>query len=317
MPTTGSRADAQLLHRLTPVSPAPLLGVAEARWPERILVCANESESTSAALAMTKALAVRSGAEVEVLSVFAPPIPLPDVPGRTGPARCEERDRWAATELIHAVRTLERRQFDGHVAWPVHLEVGDPVKTIIETAKRVEPDLLVLGLERGDAAPRMPGRALAASICRYTDVPLLVAAPLSTALPQTAVLFVDRENPEIGMVRAALRSVEDAAFVWVLIHAGTTPHSVDGVRREKGTMSRIVGAIREEAAAVSKKIVVRAIYQAGDPVQAILATACEVNADLVVTPLHGTPGFVRSLVQNVADPLLLVSPCSVLVVPDA
>lgn len=51
----------------------------------------------------------------------------------------------------------------------------------------------------------------------------------------------------------------------------------------------------------------------------IADNARRMSADLVVivTPVHGTAGVVRSLVPNIADRLLLTAPCSVLVVPDA
>jgi len=130
------------------------------------------------------------------------------------------------------------------------------------------------------------------------------------------VLFIDREPPDMTLIRTALRCIEDAAVVWVLLHSGTTEHSGEGVRHDKTTLASILGAIRHEAAAVSKDIVVRAVYRAGDPVDAMLSLAREVDADLIAAPLHGAPGTIRSLVRNVADRLLATAPCSVLVVPD-
>ena len=301
--------------RLTAGGSPALLAPAETAWPARILVCAHDSASTGEALAAGRALAMRSGADVSLLTVFAPRIPLPNVPARRGLARCEEPDRVAATELLCAVQFEEKARFDGKSPWPVHLEVGDTVKVILEHAQRTSADLVVVGLGSRDPLVRQSGVVIPVCLARYIEVPMLAAAPLLTALPQQVVLLVDRESPDPAMIRAALRCIEAAALVWVLLHSDTAAHSGDGVRRDKTTLSAILKMIRREASAVSKGIVVRALYRAGDPADAMLSLAREVNADLIVTPVHGAAGTIRSLVPNVADRLLLTAPCSVLVVP--
>jgi nucleotide-binding universal stress UspA family protein len=303
--------------QLTAAAAPPLLAPPQSRWPTRILVCAHDSASTGDALAATRALAVRSQAEVDVLTVFGPRIPVPEVSDKRGSARCETRDRGAVAELIRAVRSEERERFDGRAPWPVHLEVGSTVKVIADSARQTSADLVVVGLGSRDPFVRNAGVAIPASLARYVEVPMLAAAPMLTALPQQAVLFVDRDAPNPAMISVALRSVEAAAFVWVLMFAGTTAHSGDGVKHDKNTLAGIMKMIRREARAISKGIVVRALYRSGEPVDAILSLARDVNADLIVTPVHGTAGAVRSLVPNIADRLLLTAPCSVLVVPDA
>ena len=303
--------------QLTAAAAPGLLAPPESRWPTRILVCAHDSTSTGDALAITRALAVRFQADVDVLTVFGPRIPVPDVSDKHGSARCEARDRGAAAELIRAVRSEERARFDGRVPWPVHLEVGNTVKVITDNARRAGADLVVVGLGSRDPLVRNAGVAIPASLARYIEVPMLVAAPMLTALPQQAVVFVDRDAPNPAMISAALHCVETEAFVWVLMYAGTTAHSRDGVTHDKNTLNGIMKMIRQQARAISKGIVVRALYRSGDPVDAILSLACDVSADLIVTPVHGTAGVVRSLLPNIADRLLLTAPCSVLVVPDA
>lgn len=315
MSTMSSISEVQT-PRLTAPAATELLAPAETAWPARILVCAHDSASTREALCTAKALALRSGAGVSVLTVFEPRVPLPNVPGKHGSARCEARDRGAAAELIRAVRAEERETCDGQAPWSVHLEVGDAVKVITEHARRASTDLLVVGLGSRDPLVRQGGVAIPVCLARYTEVPMLAAAPMLTALPQQAVVLIDRASPDVAMIRAAMRCIEPSAYVWVLIHSGTTSRSGDGVRRDKNTLAGILKIVRREAAAVSKGIIVRAVYRAGDRAEALLTLAREVNADLIVTPVHGAAGTIRSLVANVADRLLLTAPCSVLVVPE-
>jgi nucleotide-binding universal stress UspA family protein len=82
------------------------------------------------------------------------------------------------------------------------------------------------------------------------------------------------------------------------------------------TISRVLDLVRKEASAVSKGIVVRAAYRTGDAVDAVLSLASEVAADLIVAPVNGAAGAVRSFVPNIADRLVLTARCSVLVVPE-
>lgn len=317
MSTKGFLSAGELSARLTPATSAPLLGAGSVPWPSRILVYADEAASTRAALTMAGALAVRAGADVDILSVFTPRIPMPNVPGRSGLEQCEDGEKSAAAEFVRAVREQERQQADGHTPWPVHLEVGDPVRAILERAERKQVDLVVLGLGHRDPLLRQRGVVTPVALSRYTEVPMLAAAPLMTALPQTVVIVVDSEEPDPLIVRWALRSVEEAAFVWVLMHGGATPHDSHGIRRAKGVLRAIMRSVRAEAAVVSKRIIVRGVHRTGDLVQAVQTLTHDVNADLIVTGVHGAPGAIRSLVANVAQQLLLTSICSVLVVPES
>lgn len=316
MSTSESFDKAPRLPRLTEVNVPKLLESGRVPWPSRILVCADDRPSTIDALAMAQALGRRSGGEVEVLSVLEPRIPIPATPGRDGSARCETRDRGTAAEFIRSVRTQERRVFDGRAPWSVHLAVGNPVRSILERAKRSAAELLVVGLGDRDISLRQRRVAIPALLTRYIRLPMLASASLGTALPRAAVMFLDREHPDPSVIRATLGSIEDAAFIWILVYRGTTLRAEHGVRHDKETLTKILQSVRRAAAAVSKQIVVRGVYRAGDPVEAVLALAREVDADLIAAPVHGTPGVVRALIPNVADQLLLTAPCSVLIVPE-
>jgi hypothetical protein len=148
----------------------------------------------------------------------------------------------------------------------------------MENAHRSRADLVVIGMGSRDPFVRQGGVVIPVCLARYTECPMLAAAPMLTALPQAAVLFVDRESPDRTIIRAALRCLEDAAVLWVLIHSGTTAHSGDGVKHDKNTLAGILKLIRREAQTVSKGILVRTVYRTGDPVDAMLPLARGINA---------------------------------------
>lgn len=316
MLTSSTRMEEHLLPRQSPMSARQLLESGEQRWPRTIIVCADDSPSADDALFWARGLANRHGADVELVSVYEPRIPVPGVPGRQGADRCESCDRNEAAELLHRVRAKERQQF-GHIEWPVRLEVGQPVKAILARARSSSADLLILGLGARDPVTRQRTGGSAASLVRYTEIPLLAAAPMTTSLPRRAILYVDRATPDLSTIRAALRCLDDHALLWVLVYGGTAARSSVGVRLDKLTISRILTLVRKEALALSKHVVVRGTYRTGDAVEALLTTARDTNADLIAAPVRGAAGAVRSLLPSVADRLLLTASCAVLVVPEA
>ena len=317
MSTRESFAETPLLPPSTELSPGGLLESGRAPWPARILVCADDRPSTRDALTISRALAQRSGGQVEVLSVFAPRIPVPEIPNRDGLARCEKGDRSTAAEFLRAVRSQEHEVFDGRAPWSVHLEIGNPVRSILDTAVKTKADLVVVGLGDRDVQLRQRGASVPASLTRYVQVPMLASALLPTALPREAVVLIDREHPDPSIVRATLGCIEDAAVIWVLVHTDATSHADPSAERDKNPRTHLLHSMRRAAAAVSKDIVVREVHRTGDPIEAVLTLAREVQADLIVTAVHGTAGVVRALVPNIADQLLLTSTCSVLVVPES
>jgi hypothetical protein len=116
---------------------------------------------------------MRSGAKVDLLTIFEPRIPVPNVPDRRGSARCEQRDRCAAAAQIRAVRSEQRRRFDGHFPWPVRLEVGNSGHVIVETARRTGADLVVVGLGSGAPLVRHGGVPTPVCVSPYVEIPLL------------------------------------------------------------------------------------------------------------------------------------------------
>jgi nucleotide-binding universal stress UspA family protein len=315
---SGSLAETHSAALLTArSSTAAVTGPIREGWPARILVCADDKPPASDALAAAHSIAARSGAAVELLAVFSPSVSLPNAASRRGSAQCEGPDRPQAAQLVNSVRRQQRERLGGRVAWPVQLEVGDPVKVILQYAADSGAELVVMGIGDADPRVRQRGGGTPAIASNHLPVPLLAAAPTWKGVPRDVVLYLDRDVPHLPTVRAALHCMDSRGVLWVMMHGGGRRASDGGgVRHDQPTMSRVLHLVRAEAAAVSRDVAVRAVYRTGDPVQALLQLANESGAGLIVTPVYGAPGVVRSFLPNVADRLLLTASCSVLAIPD-
>lgn len=288
------QAVAERAPRLTPQASGP------AAWPRRILVAADGSPATDAAIRAASVLASLHGAAVEVVAVYAPRIPLPSLASRRGLRQCEASDRDSAARFACAVRRQLRRLIpEGSLRqrWPLHFHVGDPGAELVRIAASLAPDLVVVGIHQEEPLDERAHGRTAICASRYLNVPLLAVSPAFTAPRRCLVAFPD--GHEHGpTLRAALAVLAPSARLWVAL-ADIVAISNDGV----GDVLREVEYERR--------------VLAGDALGSVLRLADEIEADLIVVPDHGGAGAVRAFLPNVAVPLLSEARASVLVVPDA
>lgn len=315
MQTIDERVESRLLpHRAAP-SPALPAGVTPP-WPRKLLIVTDGCAGSIAALAAGRELAARAAAAVELLTVFVPRIPAPPIERRKETVRCEGRDRGEVAQLLHTVRRQRRMCLEGRGFWPLRLDVGDPVRAILQHVAATQADLVILGL--GDANPEYRRRAgdTPAALVAQAQTPVLAAAA-GTALPAArAILLVDRDALHQPSLRATLATMSESSTLWIVVAGGSEQGNAMSLASD-ADLSRMTLAVRTEARAVSDGIEVRAVRAGGDSVAAALHLAGDVRADLIVTPVHGTPGPIRSLVSNTVPRLLSHTRTAVLAVPDA
>jgi nucleotide-binding universal stress UspA family protein len=99
-----------------------------------------------------------------------------------------------------------------------------------------------------------------------------------------------------------------------------TPTDVDfaATRRElladKEMQAAEKNAKAVKEAAQKEGIAVQAFVMTGKPADAIIETAKEKNADLIIVGSHGRTGIERLLMGSVAERVIVMSSCAVMVV---
>ncbi|MBK5187799.1 MAG: universal stress protein, partial [Gemmatimonadaceae bacterium] len=137
---------------------------------KRVVVPTSGLPNATAALLVARRLAARTGASVELLTVFEPRIPPPlSARARPSPAQCEQPDRKSAAELLVRVRR-QRRSVAPDVRWPTRFEVGYPPFVIAETARQMQANLIILGIGREHPDARRLGSETALRVAHYGDV---------------------------------------------------------------------------------------------------------------------------------------------------
>ena len=133
---------------------------------------------------------------------------------------------------------------------------------------------------------------------------------------QTVVVPVDFSDDSIEAVDTGLQIVEDPSGLYV-VHVLPEPSTMDSdpVWLEIDNTNRVrhaTEALRKRLAGEQyERIQIEIAF--GDPGYRIADFAQRIGADLIVTPSHGRTGLERVLMGSVAERVLRLSHCPVLV----
>lgn len=285
-------------------------------WPQRILVAADGSPASDAAIRAASLLASLHGAAVEVVAVYAPRIPLPASASRPGLRQCEAPDRESAARFARAVRRQLRRLITDsglRQRWPLHFHVGDPGTVLVRMAETLAPDLVVIGIHQEEPLDERARRRTAICASRYLTVPLLAASAAFEAPRRCLVAFPDGHEHRPTLT-AALAVLAPGGRLWVAL-ADALP--TDAGNTQASARSLMAGACADGPADAFREVECEHRVLARDALGSILRLADEIAADLIVVPDHGSAGAMRAYLPNVTVPLLSEARASVLVVPDA
>lgn len=284
-------------------------------WPRRILVGTDGTSSAAPAITAARAIAGRSGAAVEMETVYRPRVPLPASVRRRGIDECERNERGPALTLLHRVHRQRRELAQYAHGWPLRFEIGDPAAVISHSAEETGAELVVTGIGHLDpVGARCDGRTVL-RIARHLGVALFAAAPRCETPTRCVIALPDGElhGPTF---QAALRCLPEAAPIWIAMpdpQATTHPELIaEGSGRELASEAVSGRGPSDER----DRHVFERVDMVGDMLTGVLRLARETGAELIAVPNRGIAGQVRVFLPNIAEPLLVAAPCSVLVVPD-
>ncbi|MBK7857880.1 MAG: universal stress protein [Archangiaceae bacterium] len=228
----------------------------------------------------------------------------------------ERRVLTALTERVRAV--TGRGPDDSEVA----LGSGAPHSAIIEAARRLLPDVLVLG----SGPPHLGVDALLGStaerVIRYAGCPVLVARPCTATGPVLAA--TDFSDPSLPAIDAAIEVARRAGAGVIALHAlGIDPavalSTMNGVAWP-ALDPREVESLRATALRQLSRALARfgacgeCLVSERAPTAAILEHAEKSGTRLLCVGTTGRNGLSRLALGSVADDVVRRAPCPVLVV---
>ena len=279
---------------------------------QRILLATNGGYLAAGAVRVAAALAERTGAIGDAVTVFESNAPLP-APVNAGD-RWEADDQEAVRALRERVSAHSRRVFPAAAEWPLHVTGGDPAAGIERVAQEIGADLIITGIGQSAPADRRIDGGTPLRLAYTGSVPVLAVAPDADGLPHAVVIDANYDIASVRATRLALELVASpgtAYLTYVRRRPGIPRHD------DPDESSWAIGHLLDELpSSPPRDVIVQHLVLDGDPLMALLAAARERDAELIATGLAGTSAEIRSLTANNAAGLLRGSPVSVLVVPE-
>ncbi|HEX7185636.1 MAG TPA: universal stress protein [Thermoanaerobaculia bacterium] len=296
--------------------------------PRTVLIASSLEKDSNSVVGTGAAVARAAGAKVYLVHVAPPePFAVGLETGWLAPGAFKEEAERRRRLLWDQAKRL---RIDPDELAGVGVTSGPPHWVIVETARRIGAELIVVGAsEFGRSLAKLLG-STADRVVRKASCPVLVVRGELPVPPRRVLMPVDLSELSADSFRCGLdllgqisngAQAEIEAFYaldflpplefchpdmpWV-----TTSQQVE--RRAAWELERFVIENGEDAPAA-----MHAKVQPGDARNEILSELERKSADLVILGTHGRNGFDRLLLGSIASSVLRQAPCSVLMIPPA
>ena len=288
----------------------------------RPVLAAVGPDGGSGTLRAARAIALRESRPLLVLSVVEPSSffafdvePVMAVP-------------WTIDEQLSTRRQLVRDRIRDLAPAPfgddepeVLIAYGDPTRLIHSIARTRHAHLVVMGTGPHGLPNRVFATETTLGVIRRAPCPVLAVGRAAIPTVRTVVIALDFSPASLHAARHALPLLPDGTVAH-LVHVwrrsrsvlpDLTPDEFDDAY-ERALPARFARA--RDVLGREHSLIFVSTTREGDPVEALLAEARAVDADLIVAGAHGMSAFERLLVGSVSTGLLRGASCSVLVAPE-
>jgi nucleotide-binding universal stress UspA family protein len=187
---------------------------------DHVLCPIDFSESSTHALEQAAAVASWYKARLIALHVYSPLVPVPGLPVDDVPGPELQRARNEATAFVESV-------LGSRTAANVFVEVGQPVRSILEQASRLPADLIVMGTHGVSGFERLLLGSVTEKILRKATCPVLTVPPrahVTSRLPFARVLCaVDFSEWSVAAVELASSLAQQSGAALELLHVVEWP----------------------------------------------------------------------------------------------
>ena len=278
----------------------------------RILCPIDFDAHSGRAVARAQDLARRHGAELRLLHVLpvrAEAILMPR------PAAAEDADAAARAHLAEMAGLIRE---DG-VRCTVALAHGDPAFQILQHARELGADVIVMATHGRMGVPRVVLGSVTEAVLHATPCPLLTIPPRaarSGARFRRVLCAVDFSPSSAATFNHALAMLQEAQGEVTVLNVIDPAYSTGDPEATRDRVSAALSGLHrrvpEEAA---HWCVVRDAIRLGDTAAEILHQAADDEADLIVIGAHSRRPAIAAMVGSCADRVVRESACPVLAVP--
>jgi nucleotide-binding universal stress UspA family protein len=289
---------------------------------ERFLLAVDLSESFEDLVGRARALADARGATLALVHVAPDPVDLqPLLSDRLQSGL----PQWSEVETSVRTAVAERLAAAGLADLPLFVERGEPYAEIVRRAEAWGATLLVVGSHGKTGLTRMLLGSVAERVVRYAHCPVLVLRSGETS--KVVVVATDLSDPSLPAIARGADEARVRGARLVVVHAvdslllgylqvagapfgGTS--ALPSVAVQEETRGALTNLLQSSMARFGAEGEVKVLDGAA---RATVVNALEeLRAELLVIGTHGRTGLARLALGSVAEALVRLAPCSVLVV---
>lgn len=284
---------------------------------ERLLLSTDGSEFSEGAIREAIMLAKRCGSKLSVLSVIET---NPEY-AALAPQLIEKAEK---TAMDHLAAVKARATAEGVNAETIVREGEDSYAYVTEEAIRNKSTMIIMGRRGRKGLKRLVMGSTTARVIGHAPCSVLVVPRAAKVEFKSIVVATDGSkysaaaaSEAIGIAKRNNAKITALAVVPADI---AMPTDVDfaAVQREKLADQELAVAEKHakavKDAAQQEGVDVKAFVVTGKPADAIIETAKEQNADLIVVGSHGRAGLEKLLLGSVTERVIVLASSAVLVV---
>ncbi|MBF0539628.1 MAG: universal stress protein [Nitrospirae bacterium] len=186
----------------------------------------------------------------------------------------------------------------------------DPYKGIIDEAVERKSDVIIMGRRGMTGLKRMLMGSVTAKVIAYAPCKVLVVPREASIKGEHIMLATDGSNYSDAAQNEAISMAQRCPHVktFTALSVASSDNKLDDTRR-------ILDNVTSTANRVG--VNVDTMTTVGSPYESIVETAKNKGTNIIVMGTHGRTGINRLLMGSVAERVVALSPCSVLVVKAA
>ncbi len=233
-----------------------------------------------------------------------------------------ERKEKTARQNLNAVQARSRQE--GVDCDAIVREGEESYKYIVDEALRNKSSMIVMGRRGRTGLQRLMMGSVTARVIGHAPCSVLVVPKTAQLDFKRIVVATDGSKYSIAAASEAIglakRNGSALTVISVVPSELTTPTDIDFTvnqrefiaEKEMHEAEKNAKAVKE--AAQKEGIEAKAFVLSGKPPEAIIQTAQDKNADLIMLGSHGRTGMEKFLMGSVAERVIVLSACPVLVV---
>ncbi len=284
---------------------------------ERILLSTDGSEFSEGAVREGIRLAKKCSSNLSVLSVidYNPEFDA------VAPQYIEQKEKDARNHL-DAVRA--RAASEGIDCVTLVEKDADAYRSIVGQAEKNNSTMIVMGRRGRTGLKRLMMGSVTARVIGHAHCNVLVVPRAADLQFRSILVATDGSRHSTAAVSEAIglakRNGSQLTVIAVVPAEIATPTDIDFTinmrdkiaEEEMRHAEQNAKAVKE--AAEREGVSVKAFIMSGKPADAIIQTAAERRADLIVVGSHGRTGLERLMMGSVAERVIVLASCPVLVV---